>query len=121
MCGEAENGVAAIDLVQSLQPDLLVLDLSMPVMNGLDAARRIALISPTTGMVLFTAHASKQLEIEAKKAGVQAVLAKDGNISLEQLTATLQQLTSTGHANEMASCSDAPSPPHRQANGSRNS
>lgn len=76
----------------------LVLDLSMPLMNGLDAARRIAVISPTTGMVLFTAHASKQLEIEAKRAGVRAVLAKDDNASLEQLTATLQQITSTGRA-----------------------
>lgn len=56
VCGEAENGAAAIQLVQRLRPDLLVLDLSMPVMNGLDAARRIAAISPSTRIVLFTGN-----------------------------------------------------------------
>ena len=96
--GEAEDGAAAIDLVQSLKPDLLVLDLSRPVMNGLDAARKITVICPTVGMVLFTAHASEQLEIEAKRAGVEAIVPKDGNASLEQLTATLQALVSTDRA-----------------------
>lgn len=98
ICGEADNGAAAIELVQSLKPDLLILDLSMPVMSGLDAARRIAVISPKTGMVMFTAHSSEQLQIEATNAGIQAVLSKDSPASLEQLTATLQQLASTGRA-----------------------
>jgi two-component system chemotaxis response regulator CheY len=44
--GEAENGEAAVELVQQVHPDLLVLDLSMPVMNGLDAARKIKVVSP---------------------------------------------------------------------------
>ena len=98
VCGEAENGAAAIDLVQSLKPDLLVLDLSMPVMNGLDAARRIAVVSPKVVIVLFTGHASEQLETEAKKVGVRAVIRKDGNASLDQLTAILQELGSTNRA-----------------------
>src|ERR1700758_183726 len=46
ICGEVENGAAAVALVERLHPDLLILDLSMPVMNGLDAARKILSISP---------------------------------------------------------------------------
>jgi DNA-binding NarL/FixJ family response regulator len=89
ICGEAENGEAAVELVQQVHPDLLVLDLSMPVMNGLDAAREIKVISPRTGIVLYTGHASDQLEVAAKAIGIRAVLAKDGPASLDRLFATL--------------------------------
>lgn len=46
VCGEAENGQVAIERVKALNPDLVVLDMSMPVMNGLDAARQIRKTSP---------------------------------------------------------------------------
>ena len=91
ICGEAENGEAAAELVRQVHPDLLVLDLSMPVMNGLDAARKIKVVSPRTGIVLYTGHASDQLEVEAKAIGIRAVLAKDGPASLERLLATLDE------------------------------
>ncbi len=51
VCGEAEDGEAAVALTQRLHPDLLVLDLSMPVMNGFEAARKIVRIAPSIRIV----------------------------------------------------------------------
>ncbi len=51
VCGEAENGYTAVELVRQLKPDGVVLDFSMPGMNGLDAAQQIAEISPNTRIV----------------------------------------------------------------------
>ncbi len=80
VCGEAENGKIAVEKVMELHPDLVLLDLSMPVMNGLDAARRIASVSPHTVMVMFTMHKSSQLLKSAKSVGIKAVLCKsDGD------------------------------------------
>lgn len=93
ICGEAENGKAAVELVQRLNPDLLVLDLSMPVMNGFDAAREITAVLPNVGIVMFTAHATQQLLNEAKNVGVKAVVPKDG--SLQLLLTKLRELLST--------------------------
>lgn len=98
ICGEAEDGKAAIAIAESLNPDLIVLDLSMPVKNGLEAARVISKVCPTSAMVLFTAHASDQLAIEAKQAGVAAVIAKDGNASLEQLVTVLREISESRRA-----------------------
>ena len=92
VCGEAEDGNAAIALAERLHPNLIVLDLSMPVKNGLDAARTIRSESPESRMVLFTAHANDQLTIEAKQVGISTVLAKDEKASLEQLVSILRQM-----------------------------
>jgi DNA-binding NarL/FixJ family response regulator len=54
----------------------VLLDLSMPVMNGLEAARKIATLAPKTAMVLFTMHASQYLMKDAFSAGVTAVISK---------------------------------------------
>ena len=92
ICGEAEDGEAAVALVERIHPDLLILDLSMPVMNGLDAARKILPISPGIGIVLFTAHVSEQLLREAKSIGIRAVLPKDGKTSVDDLIAALREV-----------------------------
>ena len=98
MCGEAKDGIGAVILSARLTPELLVLDLSMPVMNGLDAARKIAMVSPRTEIVLFTAHVSEQLVREATSVGIRAVLQKDGLASLEHLLAILREATDDPHA-----------------------
>jgi CheY-like chemotaxis protein len=56
VCGEAENGQIAIERVKDLNPDLVVLDLSMPVMNGLDAARQISNVEPRLPLIMLTMY-----------------------------------------------------------------
>ena len=55
VCGEAENRKEAIEKAQELRPDLIVLDLSMPVMNGLDAARVLKRLMPTVPLIMYSA------------------------------------------------------------------
>ena len=76
VCGEAENGQAAIDKFQQLKPDFVILDFSMPVMNGVEAARRISSMAPEVPILMFTSLKSEQLVLEAQKAGVDRVLSK---------------------------------------------
>jgi len=76
VCGEAENGQEGVEMAQELSPDLVILDLSMPVMNGIDAARQIRKITPNAYILLYTLHASPQLLEEARKAGIDDVLSK---------------------------------------------
>lgn len=93
VCGEAGDGETAIAVAERLNPNLMVLDFSMPVKNGLDAARTIAKVCPSSVMVFFTAHANNQLLIEAGLVGIKAVIAKDGNASLEQLVTVLREFS----------------------------
>jgi DNA-binding NarL/FixJ family response regulator len=87
VCGEAENGKAAVERVQELHPDVVVIDLSMPVMNGLDASRAIKAIAPRTHILMFTLHTYPQLLDEARKAGIANVLSKGGAAGSEVLGA----------------------------------
>lgn len=76
VCGEAENGAVAVEKVRELRPDVVILDLQMPVMNGLEAARAIAELAPQTAMVMLTLHTHDQLATEAQAAGIREVLSK---------------------------------------------
>jgi DNA-binding NarL/FixJ family response regulator len=76
VCGEAENGSVAVEMVRRSAPHVILMDLSMPVMNGLDAAREIHKIVPGLPILLFTLHHSSQLAEEARRAGIRAVLSK---------------------------------------------
>jgi len=85
ICGEAENGADAVQKVRNLKPDVVILDLAMPVMNGLEAAREICKIAPSAHMVMYTMHANDQLAKEAAAAGIQGVVCKDGRGSQDLL------------------------------------
>jgi CheY-like chemotaxis protein len=74
--GEAENGRVAIEKSRELKPDVIILDLSMPVMNGLDAARKIRESLPNVSILLFTMHAYPQLTEAARNVGVNKVVSK---------------------------------------------
>jgi CheY-like chemotaxis protein len=76
ICGEAVNGRDAIDKARDLKPDLIVLDLSMPVMNGLEAAPELRRMMPTVPIILFTLYNNEVLERRACSAGVTAVVSK---------------------------------------------
>jgi DNA-binding NarL/FixJ family response regulator len=91
VCGEAENGQIAVEKVTALKPNAVILDLSMPVMNGLEAAREITRIAPNVQMVMFTMHTNEQLRKDAQAAGIQAVISKSDTIT--DLIASLQTIS----------------------------
>lgn len=91
--GEAENGQVAIEKVKELRPDIAILDLQMPVMNGLEAGRQIKLIAPDTAMVMFTMHTNDQLLKNAREAGFAKVFPKSVGI-VDQLLPSLKSLCS---------------------------
>jgi DNA-binding NarL/FixJ family response regulator len=74
--GEAADGRQAVRLARELQPDVAVLDLAMPVMNGLEAAREILRQAPVTKTILLTVHAEDRHVMEALRAGVQGYVLK---------------------------------------------
>ena len=80
-CVEARNGKEAVDVATQTEPDLIVLDLSMPVMNGLQAAPKLRKLFPKTPIILFTLYAQLLPQTETCKAGVSLVLEKSVNLS----------------------------------------
>jgi len=94
VCGEAENGENAVAKVKELTPDLVILDLQMPVMNGLDAARRIAQIAPQLPMLMFTMYSNEYLVTEARAAGIKDVFSKSTGVSDGLISAIQEALGS---------------------------
>lgn len=82
ICGEAENGQDAVDQAQKLHPDLILLDLSMPVMNGLEAARVLKRVMPDVPVIMFSAYGDPTTEKAARSAGVWALVSKFDNVSV---------------------------------------
>jgi len=82
VCGEAENGRDAIEKAQLLSPDLIVTDLSMSVMNGLEETRVLKKLMPTVPVIIFTAHCDPFVEKEAHAAGASAVVSKSEAIAV---------------------------------------
>jgi two-component system, chemotaxis family, chemotaxis protein CheY len=87
VCGEAENGMVAVQKVEEMHPDIVILDLQMPVMDGLEAARKISNIAPGTAMVMFTMHPSRELLKVAQAVGVRDVVSKTDRLSEHLLLA----------------------------------
>ena len=77
LCGEAVNGREAVERATRLQPDLVIMDVEMPVLNGLAAAREILRNCPQTKILIFTVHESDQMVKDIYAAGVHACLSKD--------------------------------------------
>jgi two-component system chemotaxis response regulator CheY len=88
-CIEAENGQEAIEAAKQGKPDLIVLDLSMPVMNGLQSAPELRGLFPRTPIILFTLY-GQNLETEASRAGISLVL--DKSVPLATLTEKAHEL-----------------------------
>jgi DNA-binding NarL/FixJ family response regulator len=82
VCGEAENGRDAIEKAQELYPDVIVLDLSMPVMNGIDAARALKRLMPTVPLIMFSEYSDVFCDDEARSAGVSALVSKSNHLSV---------------------------------------
>ncbi|MXP63556.1 response regulator transcription factor [Roseomonas sp. M0104] len=76
VCGEAASGRAAVELARSLTPDVAVIDVAMPDLNGLETTRQIRKASPRTEVLIFTMHESEQLVREVLAAGAKGYLLK---------------------------------------------
>ena len=76
VAGQASGGVAACDEAEHLDPDVVIMDLSMPDLSGIDAMRRIHQRRPDLPVVILTAHADDGTEREAREAGARGFLAK---------------------------------------------
>lgn len=94
VCEEASNGREAVEMFREKKPDLIVIDFQMPEMNGLDAARRIVALSPSTPILMVTIHLSKQLADEARKVGIRGACAKtEINTVVDAVGALLREET----------------------------
>ena len=76
VCAEAKNGREAVTLCRELMPDVAVLDVSMPELNGLEATRQIRKVSPATEILVYTMHQSEQLVRDMLAAGARGYLLK---------------------------------------------
>ena len=88
--GEASDGREALRLVPNVGPDVAILDISMPILNGLDAARELKKSSPRTKTILLTQHDEDQYVTEALRAGVRGYVLK--NQAATDLVHAIQQV-----------------------------
>jgi len=92
--GEASNGSEAVELVNNLHPDVALMDIVMPVVNGLEATRQIKVVYPATAILILTAYDSDQNILYLLEAGVAGILLK--NVSGNELANTIRAV----HAGE---------------------
>lgn len=76
ICGEAHTGRDAVEMATKLRPDVAVLDITMPELNGLDAAKRIKKVSPQTEILIFSVHYSDELVRQVIEAGLRGYIIK---------------------------------------------
>jgi DNA-binding NarL/FixJ family response regulator len=76
ICGEAADGETAVALFRELHPNIVILDFQMRGINGIETARRMSEVAPAVPIVLFTQHASPDLERHAREAGIRSVVSK---------------------------------------------
>ena len=79
-CAEAVNGKEAIEVARECKPGLIILDFSMPVMNGIEAAPALRVIVPNAAIILFTLFADRLKYSELASAGISAVYSKNDDI-----------------------------------------
>ncbi|HDQ73406.1 MAG TPA: response regulator transcription factor [Chloroflexi bacterium] len=81
LVGEANDGLEAVQLVERLRPDVLVVDLMMPGLNGIEVTRQVCKRSPETKVVVLSMHANDDYVLEALRAGALGYVLKDASIS----------------------------------------
>lgn len=89
VAGEAGGGVAACEEATHLEPDVILMDLSMPDLSGIDAMKKIHETKPDLPVVILTAHADEGVERAAREAGASGFLAK--GTGLQDLVVVLQE------------------------------
>lgn len=92
--GEARNGVEALRLAETLRPEVILMDLEMPVLDGYEAARRIKLGQPSCRVVALTIHGSEAEQQRALQCGVDGFVIKGA--SLKTLIEAIQNMPAVG-------------------------
>jgi two-component system chemotaxis response regulator CheY len=77
VCGEAEGGQSGVKKFHQLKPDVVLLDLAMPDISGIEAAKRMSATDPKVPLILFTIHETRGLERAAREAGIRAIVPKN--------------------------------------------
>jgi DNA-binding NarL/FixJ family response regulator len=107
ICGEAADGVSAVEMFKELRPNIVILDLQMPGINGIETARRMAEIAPAIPVVLFTQHASADLERHALEVGIRSVVSKTNAFPMVGM---IESLLESGDGNTTSDRSDSKNP-----------
>src|SRR5487761_434808 len=105
ICGEAVDGQEAVRLAQELHPDVIVMDITMPRMSGLEAAQEIARLQLPARVLIFTMHESKSLAPSVRKAGAHGYVVKSR--AARDLIQALERLLAGGTFFDISSTSDA--------------
>jgi two-component system, NarL family, nitrate/nitrite response regulator NarL len=90
VCGLAVDGVDAIEKARHARPDLVVLDLSMPALNGIEATQALKQTMPDVPVIIFTVHKTRFVNAQAAAAGASAIISKSEN--LNELVGTIRAL-----------------------------
>jgi DNA-binding NarL/FixJ family response regulator len=104
--GEADNGREAVEKAEKLKPDLIILDLVMPVMTGLEAAPLLKQLLPDTPIILFTQQEGSEVGLLAQAAGIDAVVSKS-QVASELILKAEALLGSTEQKHNRAKFRDA--------------
>ena len=91
VAGEAENGRVALKLARKLEPDIIVMDITMPDLNGIDATRQILKEFPSINIIAFSMHCNRQFVVEMFKAGVSGFIPKD--CAFEELALAIRNVS----------------------------
>src|SRR5262245_37667514 len=92
--GEAADGREAIKLAKKLNPDLVLADVAMPEMNGIEAARQIRKVAPNAAIIMLSMHADRQYVFESLRAGASGYVLK--NAALEELLSAIETVLKGG-------------------------
>ena len=94
ICGEADNGICALQKAQSLTPDIIFLDISMPGMSGLEAAKKILSVSPNSKIIFLSVYDNPEYIHEALRIGAKGYLLKD--VSREEMMVAVNAVFNGG-------------------------
>ena len=97
--GEAENGQDAVSKTRMLHPDVILMDVSMPVMDGIEATRRIITELPDTKILALSMSSDARSRSDMMRAGARKYLLKDGDI--EELTAAIRDAADSGNSQSL--------------------
>lgn len=87
--GEVSDGLQAVQQAEELQPDLILLDLGLPTLNGIEAARRIRKLSPNSKILFFTQNSSREIAERALRTGANGYLSKSDATELLRAVETV--------------------------------